>query len=644
MCGIYGWVPETRFRMADWPSVIDRVGGSLRHRGPNDQGHCLLDGHGDLHADPPSARSGMPFRLLLGQTRLSIIDLSLAGHQPMLPPNRDYAITYNGEIYNYKELKLELQSLGVVFRSESDTEVLLWSYIKWGKDCLRKLNGMYAFSVYDHYRSSLFCARDCFGIKPFFYTEGPSGFCFASELDALLSFPGVPRRLNWQKAYDYLQFCAINVGHDTMVENVKHLPPAHYMEVDVPSGKVRELRRYWAPYLGSPTAMSYPEATERFRGLLLDSVRLHLRSDVPIGIAVSGGIDSSAIACGVRKIHPEANINTFSFVAKGTDVSEESWIGIVNRTIGAQANTVFISPEDIVVDLDGWILRQGEPVNNTSMYAQYRVFRLAKERGVTVTLDGQGADELLGGYDGYAHARILSMLRRGQFGEALRLLLAQSQWPGRSRMRTFSNILKQVTPEWAFWVGALAMGRPMRPKWMGISNFRDHDIRWRWFQDKVYDSKDKLRETLAYEATWRCLPNLLRYGDRSSMSWSIESRVPFCTRPIADFVLSLPEEYLVGSDGLSKRLLRDSMRGIVPDAILDRRDKIGFATPEFTWMKSLDPWVGHILSEGGDSSVIDSKVALTQWRNIMTGVRNYDWTVWRWINYLRWKSLFRITE
>jgi asparagine synthase (glutamine-hydrolysing) len=562
----------------------------------------------------------------------------------MVSPDGNYAITFGGEIYNYKELRTDLSKLGVVFQSSSDTEVLLWSYIKWGRDCLEHLNGMFAFAVYDGVRQTLFCARDCFGIKPFFYTEGASGFCFASELRALLEFPGVDRRLNWQKAYDYLQFCAISVGRETLVRNVKELPPAHYVEVNLNGGPVGAPVRYWMPPLGQARAISYRDATQQLQDMLLESVGLHLRSDVPLGVAVSGGIDSSIIACAVRKLQPDIPLNTFSFDAVASEVSEAQWIGLVNDATLANGHDVRISPDDIITDLEHWILAQGEPVNNTSMYAQYRVFKLAKECGITVTLDGQGADELFAGYDGYPHARLRSMLRRGHIVGATRLLAAQRNWPGRSSWRTAQNALKSLVPADWFWMGALAVGRPMHPSWLRIENFRANDVTFRFYHDAVYHSEDKLREALAYDATWQRLPLLLRYGDRNSMSWSIESRVPFCSRPIADFVLSLPEDYLIGPDGMSKRLLRDSMRGIVPDRILDRKDKIGFATPELTWLDSIGPWIVSVLGSSANSAVIDCKGIVERWEETVGGRRANDYTIWRCVNFLRWLSIMKISE
>jgi asparagine synthase (glutamine-hydrolysing) len=338
----------------------------------------------------------------------------------------------------------------------------------------------------------------------------------------------------------------------------------------------------------------------------------------------------------VRKLEPDAVLNTFSFDPKGTDTSEGRWIALVNKAVAADGWEVDISPDEIVADLEHWVRTQGEPVNNTSMYAQYRVFRLAKERGVTVTLDGQGADELLAGYDGYPHARLRSMLRRGQF--------AQRNWPGRSGAGTVTTLLKEVVPQSCFAMGARALGRSMRPNWLRVDNFKAHNVDFRYCHETIYDSSDKLREALAYAATWQGLPLLLRYGDRNSMSWSIESRVPFCSRPVADFVLSLPEHYLVGQDGLSKRLLRDSMRGIVPDTILDRRDKVGFATPELKWLESIKPWITSVLTSSATSQVIDSREIVERWQQTLSGRRPYDYTIWRCVNFLRWLSIMKISE
>lgn len=645
MCGIFGWIPMPGHASRDARSVACTLLADLRHRGPNDAG-CLVFPADDLsHPQDGRVLSGeTSCALLLGQTRLSIIDLSPAGHQPMRSADGRYTLVYNGEIYNYRELRQELEQAGCVFRTATDTEVLLQALVVWRADALPRLTGMFAFAFLDAERRTIFCARDCFGIKPLFWHAGETGFCFASEIPALLHMPGVPRRVNPAAVYQYLCYGQYDTGDATLLAAVHALPPAHCVEISLDDPAHVSPRRWWKPDIADTCPLSFEAAAERLRELFLTSVRLHLRSDVPLGVALSGGIDSSATTCAVRLLEPDADLHTFSFIAAGSDVSEEHWATLVAEKTHAIRHVVTVEPAELAADLDALLLAQGEPFGSTSIYAQYRVFRLARECGITVTLDGQGADELLAGYQGYPGPRMAGLLQHGRFLRALKNFQAFRQWPGRSPAYLCQQIIREIIPAALTPLALRCVGRSVAPDWLDTAALREHGVRLLREEQRstLYPEGSLLKSTLATQLIWNGLPQLLRHGDRNAMAHSIESRVPFLTRELAEFCLSLPEHYLVDDTGCSKSVFRRAMRGIVPDEILDRRDKIGFETPERQWLESLGDWVDATLKQADSVPYLRMDVARREWQDIRNGKSVFNWRVWRWLCYTRWVQLFGI--
>lgn len=576
--------------------------------------------------------------VLLGHARLSVIDLTANANQPMYSPGGRYGLVFNGEIYNYIELRAELAQMGRGFHSQSDTEVLLAAWETWGMQAVPRLKGMFAFVVVDFERQTFTLVRDAFGIKPLYYFANDGAFCFASDVRALLSFRNGKPELNWQRAYDYLVHGEYDFGEDTFFAGVKSLRPGHIVEIDLNRPDRVEPVAWWRPSITPGSALSAADASDRLREMIIENVKLHLRSDVPLGAALSGGLDSSTIVCAMRHLEPEAPIHTFSFVAAGSPVSEESWIDRVNQYVGATSHKVTVEGPELANDLEDLIRTQGEPFGSTSIYAQYRVYKLARECGVTVTLDGQGADEMLGGYNGFSGQRIRSLLDGGNFAAAWRFLGKWAEWPGRSRLEG----LKRV-------VGAYSKGRMqdalrnlngMRsvPEWLNAGPLRDAGVHLGY---PIGTSSEQLPErrmmtALATALNHRGLLALLRHGDRNSMRFSVESRVPFLTTDLADFALSLPEEYLVSLAGETKSLLRSAMRGIVPDDVLDRRDKIGFATPEQDWLLGTTDIARRWLADDLDLPFLNQARLREHFEQFATGRRPFSWQVWRWINFSVW--------
>jgi asparagine synthase (glutamine-hydrolysing) len=622
MCGIFG--SFNKYQLADYDKKLNLVLKALHHRGPDDHG-------------VEKFKVADKF-LTLGHTRLSIIDLSSGGHQPIFSNDDRYSMVFNGEIYNYPELREELKAYDHIFHTDSDTEVLLACWTQWGVDCLPKLRGMFAFVVFDKKKKELICVRDAFGIKPFFYLYSDGDFYFASEIQALLKLWGGKTQPNWQRAYDYLVWGVHDDHESTFIDRIKILMPGHTMRLSLEKPHSMDIKRWWWPSIEERNDLSFEQATEKVRELFLQNVRLHMRSDVPIGAALSGGVDSSAIVCAMRYLEPKIPIHTFSYVARGYSVNEEPWVDFVNEQISAIPHKVVIQPKELAKDLDDLIKIQGEPFGSTSIYAQYRVFKAARQEGITVMLDGQGADELLAGYFGYPGARILSLLNEYRIKKIFSLIRYWFQNTNANSYLKFLLLAHDAIPENMQGFGRKLIGKHSQPFWINRNFLEKNNINIK-YPKPIYlpSSKDngrRLSGTLRKKICGHGLMKLLRLEDRNSMCNSIESRVPFLTTEFAETTLGLPEDFLLSSKAETKYVFRRSMKGIVPDKILDRKDKIGFNAPIFNTLKlgedfNLD-YTGHIFNK----VLVKEKLKNAQNHNLVI-----DDQSWRIINFTKWMQI-----
>ena len=573
--------------------------------------------------------------VVLLHTRLSILDLSDAGHQPMSTPDGRFHLSFNGEIYNYLELRDELQRLGKSFTSGTDTEVLLAAYAEYGAGALDRLIGMFAFALVDVERRVLVLARDQFGIKPLYYTGLGRALAFASEIPPLLELPGASRRANPQRVFDYLRFGRADHGDETMFASIRQVEPGHYLELplDAP-GEIAKFQ-YWTLEPEPVAELSLDEASGRLRELFLDSVRLHLRSDVPVGAAFSGGVDSSANVTAMRHLSgAELDLHTFSYVADDPAVNEERWMRLVARETGAVPHKVEVSPRELLADLDRLIEIQAEPFGGTSIYAQYRVFGLAGKAGIKVMLDGQGADELFAGYRYYLADRVAGLLSSGRVLGAARLLREVASLPGASPGGVFARAVGHALPTAAQGKARRLTRHRLVPAWLEERWLREHNVS---LSDPGRTTHGNLRD-YRLDTVRTGLRELLRYEDRNSMAFSIESRVPFLTPALAEFALGMPDDYLIAPDGTGKLVLRRSLRGLVPDPILERRDKIGFATPEAAWLGAIDPWANEVFASGAarEDGPLRVTEARRRWQEMRNGRRQFEPVAWRWLNLIRW--------
>jgi asparagine synthase (glutamine-hydrolysing) len=456
-------------------------------------------------------------------------------------------------------------------------------------------------------------------------------------LELLPSKPG----LNWQRSYDYLVHGDYDSNADTFYEGVHHLEPGHWMQVDASTGAPTVPQRWWSPSTQERKDWRFSDAVEQVREQFLENIRLHLRSDVPLGAALSGGIDSSAVVCAMRHVAPDLPIHTFSFIAEGSDVNEEYWVDRVNRHVEAIPHKVRVSPQELLRDLDAMIRSQGEPFGSTSIYAQYRVYQLARENGITVTLDGQGADEMLAGYIGYPGQRLRSLLETGRVTDAWAFWTNWAKWPGRSKLMGAKHLASELTDGSLYETLRKIDGKPAVPDWIrpGVlveKGVRLHKPRVR---PEIETKGRRVTDELGLSLTKRGIVSLLRHGDRNSMAFRIESRVPFLTPDMVNLLLSMPEEYLISQNGRTKHVFREAMRGIVPSDILDRKDKIGFETPEKELITGVASAAKQWLNDDLKIPFINREKLLAEYEAVVRGEKNNYRQGWRWVNFARWQCI-----
>ncbi len=633
MCGFIALVNYNKI-----PVKIGRLLDKIDHRGPDGRGWAAIDVN---HLQLGKADSTLNSRIVLGHVRLSIIDLSDAGHQPMHSEDKRYSLVFNGEIYNYIELRDQLISVGYIFNSGTDTEVVLHALTHWGEDALKRFRGMFSFVYYDAIEDSLIIARDFFGIKPFYWCRWDGGLAFASESGPLLDLVGVSNSSALQETYDYLINGSSDTGEQSMYRDLHFLPAASYAKINCRSNQDIQILpiKYWDISLSNKIHVSFEEAVIKVRELFLKSVSLHMRSDVAVGAALSGGIDSSSIVCAIRHLYPDLEIHTFSFIADEEAICEESWVDLVNSFAKCTPHKVSANTNELLTDLDDLIKTQGEPFGSTSIYAQYRVFKEAQKNGIKVILDGQGADELLGGYSYYQAGRLASMLSSFRLIAAYKFLKAASKKPNYNLIYTLIMAIREILPEFLRIIATKILFKEMKPKWISDRWFAKNTIRHK--RHNIFKNErtpDYLRAMLYDTLFFSSVPHLLRYEDRNSMRFSIESRVPFLHVDLVEYLYSLPEEYLISEDGRTKYVFREAMRGIVPDEILDRHDKIGFATPEKDWLTNLNVWVSELFSYAHRVKCFNQPEMVKEWLLVKESKKEFNFRYWRWFNFLAWEK------
>ena len=563
MCGIAGIIQTgSSFEQA----LLEKMMNAVAHRGPDASGSW-------------QNHSG---EVALVHRRLSIIDLSEKACQPFSYKER-FTVIHNGEIYNFQELRTELESRGHTFRSASDTEVIAAAYAEWKEKCLDRFDGMFAFAIWDEKEKTLFIARDRFGEKPlFFHYDGEKTF-FASEMKSLWA-AGVKREPNLRMLFNFITIGYTGnpeIPSETFYEEIRKLPPAHYLTAKPGSPPI--LKRYWSLDPENVNRkISDGEAVEQFRQLFRTSVSRRLRSDVPVGSSLSGGLDSSsvlAIVVNESSVHP-ADFTAFTASFPGFEKDELNYAQTLARSLGVKHLITEIREEELVADWERMMHFQEEPAGSASIYPQYKVFQLAREHNVKVLLDGQGADEILAGYTKYYKWYWQELFRQGRLVRSGELAAARKF--GITEKFGIRNVVAALFPE---------MASVVLEKRYLLQALRQEDLAPEFIKYQSGEAyyatpaHTSLNGVLHFNTCTSGLEDLLRYADRNSMANGREVRLPFLYHELVEFIFSLPPKFKI-REGRTKWILRETMKNALPASIAARNDKIGFEPPQKSWMRS----------------------------------------------------------
>lgn len=666
MCGIAALISLSPACANRLPAMLD----SIRHRGPDDEGWVAFAGDGLAPTvggggDTPEAtyRTGLPYapeanaavpvgaRAALGHRRLSILDVSPVGHQPMCFADRRFWIAFNGEVYNHVPLREELAAMGHTFFSRTDTEVVLAAYASWGEACLERLEGMFAFVLIDRVEAKMFAARDRFGIKPLYYWMAPDQtLAFASEIKQFTVLPGWCAVLNGQRAYDFLAWGILDHTHETLFQGVHQLPPGSSICLDLNSAlsnppEVPLPCRKWYSLEAKTAPVGIDEAALTFRRLFQASVDAHLRADVPVGSCLSGGLDSSAIVCLTRDLLRDLGVgseqHTFSACSTIVRFDEREYIDEVVNQTGVTAHYITPDLDGLFDQLDRITWFQDEPFGSTSIYAQWSVFALAAKSGVKVMLDGQGADEQLAGYNGYHGALNAGLFRNFQWLDLAKEIRAVNKIHGRSAFWGLRYIADALLPAALRYRARALIGRETAaPAWLDLKRLQALP------GDPVRGGEGaawSITELSLRQLTRSNLQMLLHWEDRDSMAHSIEARVPFLDHRLVEYTVGLPDACKLHR-GVTKRVLREGLRDVLPAKIRTRMSKLGFATPEEVWVREEAPerfrqavWAAVETSQG-----VLRPEAVRVADDIIGGHRDFDFAVWRMISFASWMRVFDV--
>lgn len=644
---------------------IEEMNRLIAHRGPDDEGYVLF---GSLDKEPSVAGGkdtptnvyeypskyapknelkhffGKAHFAALGHRRLSILDLSAAGHQPMCTEDRELWITYNGEVYNYLEIRRELEARGYVFATKTDTEVILKAYREWGDDAFSHMNGMFSFIIYDVLKKSVTAVRDRFGVKPLYYWFAPDGtLAIGSEIKQFTVLDGWQAHLEGQIAYDFLNWGVIDHSDKTFFSGVRQLRGGEYVTFSLSHMHERTLLKpkRWYSLKAKPFMGNLDQASRRFSELLEDSIRLRLRADVDIGSCLSGGLDSSAIVCVTNKLlkmaEAEGSQKTFSACSEIERFCERPFIDTVVNATGVDANYTYPSFDHVFEECKDIIWHQDEPFSSSSIYAQWLVFKMVKEKHVKVMLDGQGADEQLAGYHGFFGNRFYDLCRNLRW----KTLYNEIKISGKMHpaLRPFPLFANKFVPN--------ALRQPLRklmckpatkPEWLNIDvlGAQDRDP----YQTGRYKS---VADQSTLQICHTSLPMLLHYEDRDSMAHSVESRTPFLDFRLVEFSLGLSSDHKI-SNGWTKRVLRESMKGVLPEVVRQRIDKMGFLTAEEEWLRKqgVKRFQTELKEVIESSHGIIKPAAMAHLQEIINGKRPFSYLPWRQIMFGYWMRRFKV--
>lgn len=663
MCGITGIISNSQIN-----SVVElvKMNQIISHRGPDDEGYVLFTNKeiivaGGRDTAPSSWQAESPYlpkieidkvenadvSVAFAHRRLSILDLSPFGHQPMSYLNNRYWIVLNGEIYNYLELREELKSKGHTLISESDTEVVLAAYHEWGIECQHKFVGMWAFVIYDFENRELFFSRDRFGIKPLYYWFSPIGdLHFGSEIKQFTVLNNWSAKLNHQRAYDYLMHSVTDHTEETMFEGVYQVAPGHFFtllvgELNKYEKKIETKRWYDTKY--EEFEGSFDEAKSKFLELFKSSVELHLRSDVPVGSALSGGLDSSSIVCYVNILlkngGKEELQKTFSSCSTDERFDERKWMDEVVKHTNVDAHFLYPKGEDVFKMTEKLLWYHDEPYQSQSAFLGYHVFESAKQNGTVVLLNGQGADEYLSGYGMYQFYRQRKLFIKFKLRKLMSELAGET-FAGKaikiSELVLYSNLIPETLKD------ILRKNKSSTKRFLktidpaffkSLYRYKNPPDIWKHYFD-----------ISKYQMSHDPLPRYLKWEDRNSMANSTEARVPFLDHRLVEFTMNLPVEFLDTKD-VRKRILVSALKGILPEKVRTRDDKKGFITPEQRWFMEdfKGEFIDYYLKYADYSSgIINKENTIKYLLDVQNKKIAFSYNYWRLISFSIWMKVYHV--
>lgn len=640
----------------------------IKHRGPDDEGFVFFENNTPTPTfgnDTPLnvKQSNLPYspkigvdeitthaNLVLGHRRLSILDLTEHAHQPLCNEDANYWIVFNGEIYNYQDIKKELEEKGHQFNSTSDTEVVLKAYIEWGKDCLTKFNGMWSFVIYNKKEQKLFGARDRFGVKPFYYINNSKGFAFCSEIKGLLKMELVEKTINPKAVYDYLVLGKMELESETFFKNIFELKPATYFELDTTSKKF-ELHNYYQ----LQTTTNWEKVEEAISANIIadlktkitKAIAIRLNSDAKTGTCLSGGIDSSIVVGTINELLKQQKIEqigenqeVFTASYPNNSIDESNWAKLVVDQTKTNWNQTFPTAEQLKNQLEDLVYAQDIPFGSSSTFSQYKVMELINNHKVKVTLDGQGADELFGGYANHFTNWMTNAFKALSFS-AIRQNLKNAHPSFSNRKNSLKLPLQQfIISNFPSLYFKKFIQHELELAFVNKNLITTNQQRFKFINDKI---KPTLNGLLHFQFTEYGLKHLLRTADRNSMRFSVESRMPFADDiDLIETVFNISGSYKI-QQGKSKFLLREAMKEVLPNEIYNRTDKIGFATPEKKWFEELKPYFKTIIAEQKNDEFVNWEEFHQNFDAIYDNALNTSTLrLWRFINFVVWRKVYQV--
>lgn len=639
MCGIAGIYNPKGVELAE----VVALSQTLKHRGPDDEGFFLSNNEqtqncrgNDTIAELQSLKHLSEINysptLALVHRRLSILDVSALGHQPLSTADERYSIVFNGEVYNFKEIRKDLEQKEYVFKSNSDTEVVLNAFAEWGKECVTRFVGMWAFVIFDQQENTLTLSRDRFGIKPLYFFKNESCFVFASEIKALLKLKDVDQTISNENLGSYLAFGTTANPYQNLFKNIVDIEPGCNYHYNL-NTLVLTKECYFSidDQLPVNTA-DITTNTQKFEDLFNDSIALHLRADVEIGSCLSGGLDSSAIVYSASQQLNGLPIKTITAAYQNKTIDESDYAKMVANDL-KNVTDIYTYPDakTLVADMDKMIYYQDLPIGSTSIFAQWEVMKCARKNNIKVLLDGQGADEILGGYYNFAGIHLIELLKKLQFN---RFFKEYNQLK-----RNFTPQIKNAVLRAAYYYLPSSLQQQLRAKERLSYNFihpdkvKELDLLIPKRGGKTFNEHVNLSVKFG-------MCELLRYEDRNSMAFSIESRVPFLDHRLVDFIRTLPTNQKIHK-GWTKYVLRKMLNDKLNDKVVWRKDKKGFVTPQQDWKNELMKNLTTELKESDLPSLMDRNYVMQLCDKDFSNASHLS-EFWRAYSVIKWYNIFNL--